>query len=306
MMVLMPGTHAHFTYPHSNVEGGTYISAADETFHSGNRCPRWEGNESLNQHVEYQGNIWRCVGFPGDPPGAGLGWEYVRKDFIQALRDDFASTQAQRFGNIKLSISSVSVGTQDSLVILQASGGSVSLRGREGDLYGYSGTGYGPTPWDASSMHPSGEYKALMLTRPAPSGTTSLWVVDITSNGPDPAKVGLVISGNFQDIGPVVYGGKRAFVDFSKIEIDEFGQPSLVRRSATADFTDQIEVERADSDRVIKILDDVRAMPTIFDFNNGQGDPLESRLIYGILDTYTVTYDDVDTVKINIVVKGLS
>jgi len=126
--------------------------------------------------------------------------------------------------------------------------------------------------------------------------------IDITvTNIGDQAKCGLAIIGQQADIGTTVFGTSVGIRDFSRKEVDNFGNSTVVERRffRLVDYDIRIDTDKVDF--VQKVLSDRRATPTVY---IGTVDNPET-IVYGYYRDFDIVLSNPAFSNATIEVEGL-
>ena len=126
--------------------------------------------------------------------------------------------------------------------------------------------------------------------------------IDLTlTNSGTSAKCGLAIIGQQADIGTTVFGTSVGIRDFSRKEVDDFGNSTVVERRffRLVDYDARIETSKVDF--VQKILNDRRAKPTVY---IGTVDNPET-IVYGYYRDFDIVLSNPAFSNATIEVEGL-
>lgn len=115
-------------------------------------------------------------------------------------------------------------------------------------------------------------------------------VLEVSVTGPVAPGIGLIAWGTAEAMACTRYGVRAGIRDYSRKEPDDFGQVQFVRRAFSKTVSAQVEVEKADINRVSDRLYGLRATPLVWIFSD---DPdLSSPLVvYGF---YRDFYSSID------------
>jgi len=126
--------------------------------------------------------------------------------------------------------------------------------------------------------------------------------IDLTlTNSGTSAKCGLAIIGQQADIGTTVFGTSVGIRDFSRKEVDNFGNSTVVERRFFRLVDYDIRIETNKVDFVQKILNDRRATPTVY---IGTVDNPET-IVYGYYRDFDIVLSNPAFSNATIEVEGL-
>ena len=89
-------------------------------------------------------------------------------------------------------------------------------------------------------------------------------IVSLELRSPDAAELGELVVGNAFDAGDTQRGLSTGILDFSRKEVDEFGNYQIVRRRFSKRLDMTVWVDRANYNAVLRRLFALRATPTVF------------------------------------------
>lgn len=113
-------------------------------------------------------------------------------------------------------------------------------------------------------------------------------VVTVTAATGEDAKLGQLVFGFLTDIGTTTYGTAISIEDFSRKEVDAFGNFIVVQRafSQLADF--DVQFETGNARRIQRTLADLRATPVVY---IGSADTSYGTTIYGFYRRFDLTLE---------------
>lgn len=126
----------------------------------------------------------------------------------------------------------------------------------------------------------------------------------IITNPNNTAIVGLCFVGNAKELGKTLYTPKIGIRDYSRKNTDEWGNTYLVQGYSSQEISCDVFVPSANADNVWKTLNNIRATPAIFDFNNSNTN-YESLVVYGWFDDFSINLQTTEAAALNINIKGL-
>lgn len=90
--------------------------------------------------------------------------------------------------------------------------------------------------------------------------------IRITLNAADgqDVAIGQVVFGTSQELGQLSFGAGSGIIDYSRKDVDEFGNTTFVRRDFADEFDGQVLVENSQLNRVKRLLRDLRATPALW------------------------------------------
>lgn len=219
--------------------------------------------------------------------------------------DDMVGTVTSNPGSIEVLITPGSVVT--SVAMFNVLGSSVSITVEDpvdGVVYTYTEEMTDPndevTDWYSYFFAPFSNKSDFIISNLPPYSQASVRVVVTAPTGVD-ALVGSLALGVIEDIGVACYGSSIGILDYTKKDIDEFGNVVTVERgySKFGDF--DIDLDTEDVSRVQKMMADLRAKPCVWiGYAN-----YESTIIYGYYKDFTATIDGPIESSYNLRIEGL-
>lgn len=101
------------------------------------------------------------------------------------------------------------------------------------------------------------------------------------------AACGLLVVGRQRTLGETEYGAQFGLQDWSRVERDEFGRPSIVQRRYSKRATCSVWVDNDQVGYIYKLLAGYRATPLVWSAANGLYE--DAALIYGYYRDFTAT-----------------
>lgn len=126
--------------------------------------------------------------------------------------------------------------------------------------------------------------EVLLVNIPGYTGYTM--EIEITGAAA-PAAVGEIAIGKQHQVGRSIHGGQIGTIDFSTIETDTFGNVGIIRRDAAKTVNFPVWWPSSDTRRIERILEDIRARPTVF--ASGENQEAFGMVVYGYYQTYDIS-----------------
>jgi hypothetical protein len=239
---------------------------------------------------------------PDNSKGDTPDWLDIGATNRWKMFDGKTSTYTEAQANtIVVTLNSVSV--TNSLVLFGLSGSNVNVKvvdDQEGEVYNKTISLISPSGinnWYMYYFEPI-EYVTDIALLDLPPYSTADVIVTISGTAP---KCALCILGNQFEIGDTVWGTGVGIVDYSRKEVDPFGNFTIVQRrfSKTADYDITISTPRVAS--VQKILAQYRATPIVW---IGNVDFPET-IIYGYYRDFDIVLSNVSISECSLTVEGL-
>jgi hypothetical protein len=128
--------------------------------------------------------------------------------------------------------------------------------------------------------------------------------IEITISNPgDTAKLGTLIVGPQKDLGLTRYQPSIGIVDYSKKEVDAFGNYVVVKRAFSKKMSTQMMIENTYVDFLHRTLAEYRATPVCW---VGADAGFSSMVIYGFYKSFDILIEGPETSTCNLEVEGLS
>lgn len=125
----------------------------------------------------------------------------------------------------------------------------------------------------------------LALTDLPAQYTSPELTVQITSTAGN-VGVGVLAVGKVVDIGNAVYGAKLGIVDFSRKDVDAFGNYVLTKRAYSKRMTLSLLTDKSDFSRIFRAMAGIRATPAVFIATEKVG--YESLIVYGFYKDFNI------------------
>lgn len=128
-------------------------------------------------------------------------------------------------------------------------------------------------------------------------------VLTITiSNGTNVAKCGLCIPGFFVKIGDSLWGATMGILDYSKKEVDTFGNYVVVQRNFASTLSDSIWLENGRTGYIKRLLADYRTTPALW----VASEQFEGTFVYGFYRDFSIVLSDPSGSQCSLEIEGLT
>lgn len=121
------------------------------------------------------------------------------------------------------------------------------------------------------------------------------------ANAEGDAKCGKLVMGSLRETGMTQEGAEFGIIDHSRVETDDFGNTTIVRRSFRKRVNLDVMVEAANVDEVGRLLAERRATPTVFVGSTRYG----QTLVDGIPREWRVSIESYPLSRLTIDIEGL-
>ncbi len=138
---------------------------------------------------------------------------------------------------------------------------------------------------------------AALLDMPA----YSEGVLTITLTG-DTVSVGVLVVGLYADLGETQYSPTIGITDYSRKEIDTWGNPTLERRKYAKRMSTSIVVLRRNIDQVTRVLSQYRSTELVW---VGAGSLFTCMIIYGFYKDWDMSIDNYSFAELDLQVEGM-
>lgn len=125
--------------------------------------------------------------------------------------------------------------------------------------------------------------------------------VEMEADG-DPVSVGTFLCGQSKTIGETALGASVGITDYSRKEVDEFGNYQLVERSFARKGSFNVLVEPEMVDEVYRILSGYRATPVLYNAS----DEYRSTFIFGIFRDFNAVIEQPTATFLSLEIEGLT
>lgn len=263
----------------SPVVGGALVTSnVPETDH-----PEWAATATYDKgarvilaatHRVYESVTAGNLG--SDPAGASGKWLDVGPTNRWAMFDQALGTITSRPGVIEVTLSA---GTVNAVALLDVLAATVRVQAQGYDRTIATGTG-----------------AITFLDLPSASGP-----VTVTVTGPGMVSVGTLLIGKVVDLGITEASPTAGITDFSRKEVDDFGEVTVVQRAFAKRMTARALIRTDAVDIVANRIAAVRARPSLWIGQTG----LDSLTIYGFFKDFSIEVG-ANVSKLSLSVEGLS
>jgi len=91
-----------------------------------------------------------------------------------------------------------------------------------------------------------------------------LLAVEILPNSSGVASLGSLVVGNVTELGVTSYGASSGIIDYSRKEVNEFGETAFVQRAYSKKVSASVYVQTEEINRVQNLLYSLRAVPCVW------------------------------------------
>jgi hypothetical protein len=244
----------------------------------GNRCLR---NRRIYEALVANSGV--------DPAGSATNpatWLDLGMDNRWRMFDDKVGSQTAQAGGIAVTLQPNAVINALALFNLQGSTVTVTMTDPvEGEVYRrtLSLVDVGVNRWYDWFFAPIGRHTDLVLLDLPAYGTAQLNVT--IDNAGDPAACGHLVAGTQVELGVALYGANAGITNYSRTDIDEFGNASVVERAYSKRASFDIRLDTARVATVQRLLASLRARPVVW-----IGEPsYEATIVFGFLKDFNLS-----------------
>lgn len=153
--------------------------------------------------------------------------------------------------------------------------------------------------WYEYFFLPIGRISDITLTD-LPSYPQAILAVTVTSS--DSAEMGSLSIGTQEEIGEAVYGTSVSITDYSRKEVDQYGNASILERSFAKRAEYDVVIETAQVSRVQRLLASIRARPVVWIGDES----MEATIVYGFFKDFGIAIAGPSASDVTITVEGLT
>ena len=157
----------------------------------------------------------------------------------------------------------------------------------------------GITDWYAYFFYPI-EMQTFVLLDDLPMYETAELTITLYGDGGDTA-CGVFACGLYRRLGCTVFGSTLGIDDYSKKDIDDFGNATLLEGKFSKRASFDVEISTENVDMVSSYLSELRATPCVW---SGSG-YFNATTVYGYYDSFDILLDNGVLSKCSISLKGL-
>jgi len=242
----------------SNVPEDDYPPWSSSTSYLvGDRCLR---NRRIYEALVANSNV-----DPAGPATNPANWLDLGMDNRWRMFDDKVGSQTSQSGSVAVTLQPHAVINALALFNLQGSAVTVTMTDpAEGEVYRrtVSLVDAGVSNWYDWFFAPIGRHTDLVLLDLPAYGTAQLSVT--LDNAADPAACGHLVVGTQVELGVALYGTNVGITDYSRKDVDEFGNAIVVERaySKRAEFDLRLDTARVAA--VQRLLASLRTRPVVW------------------------------------------
>ena len=205
-------------------------------------------------------------------------------------------------------------GRFNSLALLEVDAGSVSISLTVAGDVVYTATmdltaGNVVGDWYQYFYEPVYQQDALVITDlvdaallDLPAYGDGILTVTLTRTG-GTVSCGVLVVGMYADLGETQYNPSIGIVDYSRKEVDAFGNPTIIKRKYSKRMSAKVMVRRAQVDQVARVLAQYRSTPLVW---VGAGSLYTSMIIYGFYKDWDINIDNYAISNLSLQVEGLT
>lgn len=119
---------------------------------------------------------------------------------------------------------------------------------------------------------------------PYPSATITVELVPV--NVGDTVTCGSLLFGNTVELGEVEYDASVGIIDYSRVETDEFGVTTLVKRNFAKEVSYPLRIDNSQLRRVFSTLAELRATPAVW--SGSEDYELSPLTAFGVIDKFRI------------------
>lgn len=133
-----------------------------------------------------------------------------------------------------------------------------------------------------------------------PSYPQATLAMTVTSS--DVAEIGSLSIGTQEEIGEAVYGTSVGITDYSRKEVDQYGNASILERSFAKRAEYDVVIETSQVSRVQRLLASIRARPVVWIGDES----MEATIVYGFFKDFGIAIAGPSASDVTITVEGLT
>lgn len=154
--------------------------------------------------------------------------------------------------------------------------------------------------WYEYFFEPVYEQDSLVLTD-LPMYSDGVLTVNLIRSGGQ-VSCGVLVVGLYVSLGNTQYSPSIGITDYSRKEIDDFGNPTIVKRKYSKRMSTTVTLSPIDVDNVTKELAKYRSTPVVW---VGAGSIYTSMIIYGFYKDWDMTIDNSSEASLSLQVEGM-
>lgn len=244
------------------------------------------GNRCLRNHRIYEALVAHSNVDPAGPATAPATWLDLGMDNRWRMFDDKVGSLTSRIGSIAVTLQPGAV--INSLALFNLQGRSVTvvmIDPVEGEVYrrAVSLVDAGVTSWYGWFFSPIGRRSDIVLLDLPAYGTARLSVT--VDNATDTAACGHLVIGVKTDIGVALYGTGIGITDYSRKDVDEFGNAIIIERAFSKRAEFNVSLDTASVASIQRLLASIRARPVVW-----IGEPsYEATVLFGFFKDFSIS-----------------
>jgi hypothetical protein len=265
---------------------------------------------ALNDHctMAATGRLYLCIQGPSlahAPDVSPLYWADAGPSNRWAMFDSQISTQTTASATLSTTLAT---GLIDSVAVVGVDAQMVRCQVRDGlggtIVYDQTQlfTGDIPTDWYAYFFFDENSARSLGLFQDIPPYQTSHLTITLTSGGD--VALGSLIFGLSSDIGRTEMGATTGIIDFSRKSTSTTGVTTFEQRAYSKRMSISLLLNRAESNRVQRLLAGLRATPAIW-IATDDTSLEESMVIYGFYRDFSSTIAYFESTFYSLEIEGL-
>jgi len=268
---------------HPDWDSGTSYSTGDRVFYTG-----------TTPHRIYEALTTTTGDVPPDNPGK---WALVKTSNRWAMFDGSTSSVTSNSSKIDVTLSISSRADRVAFFGLQADTVDVTVKETDGTVI------------DSTTYDTSGQ--SVFVARLP--GLRQAVEIDLVLSAAT-AKCAQVAVGFSRDLGGAEFGYSSGIQDFSKRNVNDFGETTLVKRNFGKTLEVQTFLRKTSTltvDKRVSALADLRATPVAWDAlglpNSGFSiTQKESLVLFGFYRRFTVTHESFNTARLTLEIEGMT
>lgn len=146
------------------------------------------------------------------------------------------------------------------------------------------------------------ERKVDFVVTDLPVCEEGVLTITISNGTSGVAKCGLCVPGFFVNIGESLWGASMGIIDYSRKEVNTFGNYSIIERNYSSTLSDSILVENGRAGYIKKLLADYRATPVLWVAN----EDYEGLFAYGFFRDFSIVMESPAGAQCSIEIEGLT
>lgn len=201
-----------------------------------------------------------------NPATASAYWTRSGPTNKMAAFDDIISSSTTSSSDIIFAVTASSV---DTVALLNLVGGKASIAVSDVTSKTLVYHSYQPLygdvaiDWYSYFLYDSDTVRTMCTYLDIPSSSNMLITIKISGTG-SVVSIGNYLAGTIKFLGDTQYGVSAGIIDYSKKEVDAFGNITFVKRNYSKRLNASISLTNANLNKVQRILYDVRATPALW------------------------------------------